>query len=65
MANEKLTMQALIEHDRVQPTLKAPKGSGTSNSSAVKEVYNLFELVIIQDNFNIFMTLVCYILYVV
>jgi len=33
MANEKLTMQALIEHDRVQP-----KGSGTSNSSAVKEV---------------------------
>jgi hypothetical protein len=36
MANEKLTMQALIEHDRVQPTLKAPKGSGTSNSSAVE-----------------------------
>lgn len=32
MANEKLTMQALIEHDRVQPKLKA---TGTSNSSTV------------------------------
>lgn len=37
MANEKLTMQALIEHDRVQPKLKASKGPGTSNSSAIKE----------------------------
>lgn len=36
MAEERLTMQALIEHDRVQPTLKAVRGSET-NSSAVKE----------------------------
>lgn len=37
MANDKLTMQALIEHDRVQPKFKAPKGPGTSTSSAAKE----------------------------
>lgn len=41
MANDKLTMQALIEHDRVQPKFKAPKGTGTSTSSAVKEVSHI------------------------